>query len=58
VEYQRLLTAEGIGEIVSQIESSDPHVYWPAEDYHQKYLVKNPNGYDCHSSTGVLFAQK
>jgi peptide-methionine (S)-S-oxide reductase len=56
VTYQGLLTAEGIGEIVTQIESADPHTYWIAEEYHQKYLAKNPNGYDCHSSTGVLFS--
>ena len=56
--YQGLLTAEGIGEIVTQIESADSHTYWIAEEYHQKYLAKNPNGYDCHSSTGVLFTQK
>ena len=54
--YQGLLTAEGIGEIVTQIESADSHTYWIAEEYHQKYLAKNPNGYDCHSSTGVLFS--
>ena len=54
--YQGLLTAEGIGEIVTQIESADLHTYWLAEEYHQKYLAKNPNGYDCHSSTGVLFS--
>lgn len=23
--------------------------FWLAEDYHQDYLVKNPNGYTCHS---------
>jgi len=57
-EYQGLLTAEGIGEIVTQIENADSHTYWIAEEYHQKYLAKNPNGYDCHSSTGVLFASK
>ena len=56
--YQALLTADGIGDIVTQIKSAVPHTYWLAEDYHQKYLAKNPNGYDCHSSTGVLFAQK
>jgi peptide-methionine (S)-S-oxide reductase len=22
--------------------------FWPAEDYHQDYLVKHPNGYTCH----------
>ena len=22
--------------------------FWPAEEYHQDYLVKNPNGYTCH----------
>ena len=53
--YQALLTEEGIGEIVSQIESAEAHKYWLAEEYHQKYLAKNPNGYDCHSSTGVAF---
>ena len=54
--YQKLLTAQGIGQIVTQIESAQAHAYWPAEEYHQKYLAKNPNGYDCHSSTGVLFS--
>ena len=23
--------------------------FWPAEEYHQEYLVKNPNGYTCHA---------
>ena len=53
--YQSALTAEGIGPIVTQIESAAPHTYWLAEEYHQKYLAKNPHGYDCHSSTGVPF---
>lgn len=22
--------------------------FYPAEDYHQDYLIKNPNGYTCH----------
>ncbi len=54
-KYQIALTAEGLGEICSEIQDAIPHVYWPAEDYHQRYLEKNPNGYDCHSSTGVAF---
>lgn len=23
-------------------------IFWPAEDYHQNYLEKNPGGYTCH----------
>ena len=54
-EYQVALTSEGIGEIVTEILSSNGVPFYPAEEYHQRYLAKNPNGYDCHSSTGVLF---
>jgi methionine-S-sulfoxide reductase len=32
--------------IVTQIEEAG--VFWPAEEYHQDYLVKNPEGYMCH----------
>jgi peptide-methionine (S)-S-oxide reductase len=24
-------------------------IFWPAEEYHQDYLEKNPNGYTCHA---------
>jgi peptide-methionine (S)-S-oxide reductase len=53
--YQVALAREGIGEIVTQITSAADWPYFLAEEYHQKYLQKNPNGYDCHSSTGVAF---
>jgi peptide-methionine (S)-S-oxide reductase len=53
--YQAALTHEGIGEIVTEISSAANWPYFLAEEYHQKYLQKNPNGYDCHSSTGVAF---
>jgi peptide-methionine (S)-S-oxide reductase len=53
--YQNVLTQNGMDEIVTEILSADGVTYWPAEEYHQKYLAKNPNGYDCHSSTGVVF---
>lgn len=53
--YQRELISAGYGPIVTEILPSDGHTYWRAEEYHQKYLAKNPNGYDCHSSTGVAF---
>jgi peptide-methionine (S)-S-oxide reductase len=53
--YQAALTRAGIGEIVTEIKSSEGVEYFLAEEYHQRYLEKNPNGYDCHSSTGINF---
>jgi peptide-methionine (S)-S-oxide reductase len=53
--YQSALTAAGIGAIVTEIVAAEKFSYWPAEEYHQKYLAKNPNGYDCHASTGIAF---
>ena len=53
--YQRALSELGIGEIVTEILVAAGVTYYAAEEYHQKYLAKNPNGYDCHSSTGVDF---
>jgi peptide-methionine (S)-S-oxide reductase len=53
--YQAALSRKGIGEIVTEIKSAQGVPYYPAEEYHQRYLAKNPNGYDCHSSTGVSF---
>lgn len=29
--------------------------FWPAEEYHQDYLVKNPGGYTCHYDRGFKF---
>jgi peptide-methionine (S)-S-oxide reductase len=53
--YQKEIVPAGYGDIVTQIESSSDKTYWPAENYHQKYLLKNPHGYDCHSSTGIAY---
>ena len=53
--YQNELTKNGMDQIVTQILPASGVTYWLAEDYHQRYLEKNPNGYDCHSSTGVAF---
>ena len=33
-------------QIVTEITAATK--FYPAEDYHQKYLVKNPGGYTCH----------
>jgi peptide-methionine (S)-S-oxide reductase len=53
--YQKELSNNGMDKIVTEILPATGVTYWLAEDYHQKYLVKNPNGYDCHSSTGVAY---
>lgn len=53
--YQKELNQNSIGKIVTEIISAESNIYWVAEEYHQKYLAKNPNGYDCHSSTGIAY---
>jgi len=53
--YQAALDADAIGKIVTQVLPADKHTYFVAESYHQRYLEKNPNGYDCHSNTGIGF---
>jgi peptide-methionine (S)-S-oxide reductase len=49
--YQRALTAAGYGPITTEIAPA-PEFYY-AEDYHQQYLAKNPNGYCGLGGTGV-----
>ena len=49
--YQRELTAAGFGEITTEITPAPD--YYFAEDYHQQYLAKVPNGYCPDHSTGV-----
>jgi peptide-methionine (S)-S-oxide reductase len=53
--YQDALAKAGLDQIVTEIKTADGIEYFLAEEYHQRYLEKNPNGYDCHSSTGVAF---
>jgi len=60
------ITAEKIINLVEESELyNNPVVttlepftrFWPAEDYHQDYLQKNPGGYTCHferSSESIL----
>lgn len=39
--------------IVTQVASAGP--FYPAEEEHQKYLVKNPGGYDNHYLRSISF---
>ena len=52
IDYQALLTASGFDAITTEIRMA-PEFYF-AEDYHQQYLAKNPNGYCGLGGTGVL----
>jgi peptide-methionine (S)-S-oxide reductase len=49
--YQRALTAAGHGKITTEIIDA-PELYF-AEEYHQQYLAKNPDGYCGLGGTGV-----
>ena len=50
--YQQTLRAAGYGGITTEIVYPAPAFYY-AEDYHQQYLAKNPNGYCGLGGTGV-----
>jgi peptide-methionine (S)-S-oxide reductase len=49
--FQQNLKGAGYGEITTEIADAGPFYY--AEDYHQQYLAKNPNGYCGLGGTGV-----
>jgi len=49
--YQRVLEGAGYGEITTEVIEA-PELYY-AEDYHQQYLAKNPDGYCGLGGTGV-----
>ncbi len=55
-QYQSLLNSSGFENITTEIISA-PEFYF-AEDYHQQYLAKNPNGYCGLGGTGVEFSKK
>ena len=49
--YAKALSAEGMGPITTEIRDAPPFYF--AEDYHQQYLAKNPQGYCGLGGTGV-----
>jgi peptide-methionine (S)-S-oxide reductase len=50
--YQQALNAGGLGTISTEIGAAGPFYF--AEDYHQQYLAKNPEGYCGVGGTGVV----
>lgn len=51
--YQRILGQKGLPVITTEIKASTPFYY--AEDYHQQYLAKEPNGYCGLGGTGIPY---
>lgn len=51
--YQSRLTEAGLGKITTEIRQATPFYY--AEDEHQQYLAKNPNGYCGLGGIGIAF---
>jgi peptide-methionine (S)-S-oxide reductase len=49
--FQAALTRAGYGDITTEIAALRDYFY--AEEYHQQYLGKNPNGYCGLGGTGV-----
>ncbi|XP_064128696.1 mitochondrial peptide methionine sulfoxide reductase isoform X5 [Loxodonta africana] len=50
-DYQKVLSQSGYGTITTDIR--DRQTFYYAEDYHQQYLSKNPDGYCGLGGTGV-----
>jgi peptide-methionine (S)-S-oxide reductase len=48
-----LLQEAGYGDITTEIVAAGPFYF--AESQHQQYLHKVPNGYRCHSASGITF---
>jgi len=55
--YQRQLSAAGYGEIETEIVGPPAPPFYFAEDYHQQYLDKVPNGYCPNHATGVALPE-
>ncbi len=51
--YQAKLTEAGFGEITTEIAPLG--LFYYAEDYHQQYLAKNPNGYCNHGFCQIAY---
>src|SRR4051812_36066893 len=51
--YGEQVHAAGYGDITTEIAPAGPFYF--AEDYHQQYLYKVPNGYRCHANTGLAY---
>lgn len=53
-QYSARLSGAGFGEISTELAAAGEFYY--AEDYHQQYLEKNPNGYCNHGFCQISYA--
>ena len=51
--YSKVLNQSGFSDITTEIQKNV--MCFPAEEYHQQYLAKNPNGYCGIKGTGCAF---
>mgnify|MGYP001170641857 FL=1 len=51
--YSKVLNQSGFSDITTEIRKNV--MCFPAEEYHQQYLAKNPNGYCSIKGTGCAF---
>lgn len=51
--FGEVLAADGWDPITTELAPAQTRPFYYAEGYHQQYLHKVPNGYDCHSATGL-----
>lgn len=54
-QYAKVLLNAGLAEITSEI--IDATAFYPAEEYHQQYLAKNPSGYCGLGGTGIALTE-
>jgi peptide-methionine (S)-S-oxide reductase len=55
--YQERLAAAGYGTIATEISGPPAPTFYFAEDDHQQYLEKVPNGYCPNHATGVTLPE-
>ncbi len=54
--YGEVLAAKGYDPITTELRPAvEAGPFYYAEEYHQQYLDKVPNGYRCHATTGVAY---
>ena len=54
-QYESALLSSGLTEITSEIIEATE--FYPAEEYHQQYLAKNPTGYCGLGGTGISYKE-